>query len=310
MKLNAPKQLCCLLLFAFGVCVGCTAAQPAADYSEQSDRKVVRVYLLSGQSNMQGSGVIDQLPDTWRQPIEGAYFFADGRFGVLTPGATPLNGRQRFGPELGFARAMRSADPEHEIYIIKFARSGQPLHAGWDGNQWAGAEPAPGRKTFYPGLTPDDPNIGKHYRDQMRHVRAGFDAIRELGLEPSLTGVVWMQGEQDAKHAVSATQYAQSLGRFKARIEEDLDSEPVPFVFGQVLPHEPALARFTHRAQCRQAMANADQDSGHADAISGCVMVPTEAMVLLKDTVHYSTEGQQTLGMAFAVAMIDAHSHE
>lgn len=298
------RLLFCLMLLASMPAL----AQSRADAEGDTDPTVVEVYLLSGQSNMAGSGQINQLPEEWRQPIDGAMYFNGKAYEVLTPGQTKLNGPQRFGPELAFARAVRQANPERPTYIIKFALSGQPLHAGFDGANWRGAEPGPGRKTFYPGTGPEDPNLGKHYQALMRHAQAGFAALREQGLEPRLAGVVWMQGEADAKEEVSATQYARSLKLLKTRIEQDLDSPPVPFVFGQVLPHHPALARFTHRTECRQSMANADQDSGHADAIPGCIMVPTENMPLLDDTVHYTTDGLIKLGWAFGKAMVQARA--
>lgn len=284
-------------------------AWPAAaqDQTEPTPRPEADVYLLAGQSNMAGSGQKTQLPPEEARPIEGVRLWNGESFELIDPGKTELRqGDNRFGPELGFARVMHAAQPDRTVYIIKFARSGQPLHAGFDRANWMGEAPGPNRGTFYPGESADDPNIGNHYRDMMRRAAAAFADLHEQGLEPRLRGVVWMQGEADAKHEISALQYAQSLARLKSRIEADLGSEPVPFVFGQVLPHEPAAERFTHRTEIRQAMANADMNSGHADAIPGCLMVPTENMPLNNDTVHYSTTGVLLLGRALGQGMLDA----
>jgi len=301
----ALSRRCFALLLALLFTAAPWAAAQDADAPDTPDapaRPVVHVYLLSGQSNMVGSGQVSELSEAWRQPIDGAMLYSGKGFEVLTASAG------RFGPELGFAKVMRQARPDRRIFLIKFALSGQPLHAGFDGGNWQGATPGPNRKTFYPGIHAEDENIGLHYQALMRHAQAGYAALRDQGLEPQLQGVVWMQGEADAKNEVSATQYAQSLKLLKQRIEQDLNSEPVPFVFGQVLPHEPALDRFTHRSECRQSMANADMHSGHADAIPGCIMVPTENMPLNNDTVHYNTEGVLLLGQAFGKAMVDVQA--
>ena len=97
-----------------------------------------------------------------------------------------------------------------------------------------------------------------------------------------------------------------SLARLKTRIEEDLGSPPVPFVFGQVLAPEPALERFTHRELIRERMAQCDMRSGDGLAIAGVWMVATEGMPLRSDTVHYDSAGQALLGQAMALGMIQA----
>ncbi len=263
--------------------------------------------MLSGQSNMAGSGRADQLPEEWQQPIEGAYIFRDGRFQTLVAGKTGRSGR--FGPEVGFARSMlgdQSNKPE--IYLIKFALSGQPLDAGWDGGKWVGPEPGPDRKTFYPGTHPDDPNIGLHYKKLSEHVEAAMQRLMDDGYTPVLKGFVWMQGEADAKHEVSAGRYDRSLSLLKERIEQEHGlKDGTPFVFGQVLPHEPAHKRFVARDLIRRRMADAHWSSGTKHAIDNVWMVPTEGMDLLKDTVHYSTNGQLALGQAFGRVMLEAH---
>lgn len=282
-------------------------AGPATGQPADEERPTVDVYLLAGQSNMQGVGKVAELPAPWQAPLEGVQFWNGSTFETLDAGTTHISSRTTdFGPELGFARAQQILRPDHDIYLVKFYRSGQPLHHGWDGNRWAGGEPASGRRNFYPGETGDDANIGTHYRDLLVMARAAFAHLREQGLEPVLRGVVWMQGEADAKNETSADEYAASLARLKRRIEEDLASEPAAFVFGQVLAHEPALDRFTDRPLLRERMAQADMRSGDERAIEGVWMVPTEGMPLNNDTVHYNTEGMQLLGTAFGVAMVQA----
>ena len=272
-----------------------------------------RVYILSGQSNMAGSGQAKELSRDWRQPIKGAFICRGSDYEALDPDKLAIH-KKRFGPEIGFAHYMANNQPKKEhVFIIKFALSGQPLDAGWgaakaDGGGWAGPEPGPNRKTFYPGLNPKDPNIGLHYQRLHKHVADALKTLKDKGYAPQVKGIVWMQGEADAKHAVSAGRYDRSLALFKARLEEDFTSgKDVPFVFGQVLPHEPALERFTARDLIRQRMAEADWRSGNERAVDNIWMVSTDGMELLKDTVHYSTKGNLALGQAFGLEMLKAH---
>lgn len=128
--------------------------------------------------------------------------------------------------------------------------------------------------------------------------------LAKQGEEPQVQGFLWMQGEMDAKGEESAITYAANLKRLRDRLTADLKIDPeLPMVYGQVLPHEPAAPRFTHRTETRRQMADADADSGKPEAMPNAKMVSTDGYDLLPDTVHYSTKGQLQLGEEMAVAM-------
>lgn len=266
------------------------------------------VYILSGQSNMAGSGRKGEIPKAWQKPVENVQYWNGKEFVSFDPMALNLNGNGRFGPEVGFIHTLGSLYPERTFYVVKFALSGQPLHAGFHGGKWMGPDPGPNRNTFYPGTSPEDPNIGKHYQRLHAQFAAAFAVLEEAGKQPRLRGVAWMQGEADAKQELSAKTYDESIALLKRRIEEDCGSDSVPFVMGQVLPHSPAMPRFTHRLEIRQSQADADMRSESPRAISGVWNVPTDGMPLLADTVHYSTQGQLMLGTSFALAAIEAEN--
>ena len=68
----------------------------------------VDVYLLSGQSNMQGSGLVSDVPNEIG-PIPHAHYWNGEEFEPLVFGTTPTSRkRERFGPEIGFAQGMAS----------------------------------------------------------------------------------------------------------------------------------------------------------------------------------------------------------
>ena len=307
MNLTACRTRSCVALFAL-LLLAVSPTQARAQGEPKPKPRQVDVYLLAGQSNMQGAGQAKELPAKWQAPIEGALIYQGGAFKTLAAGD-----KGRFGPEIGFAHYLRNNQPGRPtIYLIKFALSGQPLDAGWnggaaDGSSWVGAEPGPNRKTFYPGTSADDPNMGLHYRRMAEHIGAAFKQLADEGYRPRLRGVVWMQGEQDAKNQVSADRYDKTLGLLKKRIEHDFaEGRDVPFIFGQVLPHEPALDRFTHRELIRKRMAEADWRSGSERAIKNVWMVSTDGLPLNDDTVHYNTEAQIALGQSFGVELLRA----
>lgn len=316
MPTRAPYRLAlaCVTLFATLASATGQAAAQATGTPRVGDRPVVaRVYILSGQSNMAGSGQAKELSRDWLRPIKGAFIYRASDFEAMDPGKLAAQ-KKRFGPEIGFAHYLVNNHPEkRHAFIVKFALSGQPLDAGWtkptaNGGGWVGPEPGPNRTTFYPGTSPKDPNIGLHYQRLHKQVADAMKSLKDKGYTPQIQGIVWMQGEADAKHETSAGRYDRSLSLLKSRLEEDFaGGKDVPFVFGQVLPHEPGLPRFTARGLIRQRMADADWNSGTKHAIDNVWMVPTEGMELLKDTVHYSTKGQLGLGQAFGAKMLEAH---
>lgn len=263
----------------------------------------VDVYLLSGQSNMQGSGRIADIPADVPREIPHAFFWNGKAFEPLVVGKTNVSGKpETFGPEIGFA--LEAATAERPIYLVKYYASGMPLYYGWNGSQWAGDKPGPGRRNFYPGTSADDPNQGTLYREMLSRYRAALASLERSGEAPVISGFVWMQGEMDSKHELSAGTYAEQLGLLRQRLGEDLKApESIPLAVGQVLPHEPALPRYTHRRLLREKMAAADSRSGKPEALSKSRMVSTDGFGLLPDTVHYDAAGQLQLGRAFAAAM-------
>lgn len=266
-------------------------------------RRPVDVYLLGGQSNMQGIGKIADVPEDVPRAVPHAFFWNGASFERLVVGTTRTSTRAgEFGPEFGFA--LETATAERPAHLVKFHASGIGLHAGWNDQTWEGEAPAPNRRTFHPGDDPGDPNQGTAYRDMAAAFRASLEHLRESGVSPVVRGFAWMQGEQDSKQAASAITWAANLARLRARLEEDLGLEgPVPMVFGQVLPHVPAKPRFTHRDEIRRQMDRADGDSGREEAIPLATMVPTDGFGLLPDTVHFDAAGQLRLGRAFAEAL-------
>ncbi|HPS00134.1 MAG TPA: sialate O-acetylesterase [Candidatus Sumerlaeota bacterium] len=297
------------------------AAQPAADPNapqrelisavpaDGSEAPVagVDVYVLAGQSNMQGTAKVKGLPAAFNRPMPNVFFWTGAAFEQLLPGKTKTSAREdEFGPELTFAATMASYHPGRLIYLIKYNAGDAALHEGWNGDNWEGGAAKPGRQNFYPGEGPDDPNAGMQYLNLRNLVRTALENLKKTTLPFQVRAIVWMQGEHDSKQQESALAYSANLARLKRRIEEDLGCGPVPLVYGQVLPYEPALTRFVARREIRASQQVAHCLSGQPAAIRGAWMVPTDGMPLLPDTVHYAPLGQAMLGEAFALGVLQA----
>lgn len=283
------KQVTLIALMSVSVAVSADPAQ---------------VYLLSGQSNMQGSGTLEELTDEQRATIPEALYWNGRTFEPLTPGTTKLSANlERFGPELQFARRLAEANPGDPFYIVKYAASGQPLDYRLSSQEWQGDTYGPGRSNFYPGKNDDDPNAGTRYRQMIKSMRGALAWLREHEPDFQVSGFLWMQGEADGKHEIPAKDYAANLRYLHERLMEDLAIPPCPMIYGQVLPYSPPAERFTHRDEVRQSMANADRASGHPDSYEWAYMISTDDIALKDDTVHYSSEGLFELSDRFYDAL-------
>ncbi|PQJ27614.1 sialate O-acetylesterase [Rubritalea profundi] len=209
-----------------------------------------------------------------------------------------------FGPEIGFSHEMTKDGKE--IYLIKFFSSGMPLHHGWSGGRWIGDAPSSERRTnFYPGIDDEDAKKGILYSAMILKFTAGINNLKAYGNTPKIRRFLWMQGERDAQNKQSANEYAACLKLLRNRISADLKTPDLPMVFGQVLPHTPALKRYPHTELIRAQMAAAVSHSGKPEIITRATMVSTDKFPLLKDKVHYNAKGQWMLGQSMAVAMRD-----
>lgn len=300
-------------MISFKKLSGWTAATLACGFmlsAVAANAKKAQVYIFSGQSNMQGSGLLAELPENYKQPQQKVFYWDNNTFVPLEPGKVRTSNPRTFGPEISFASTFRRFNPDTPLYIIKNYSSGKGLHRGWDNQKWEGEAPGPERMNFYPGEKPNDRNVGVHYRDLAQATQAGLKALKDSGVDYEVAGIVWVQGEQDGKNKVSAGQYAANLKQFKQRLQQDAGSGDVPLIYVQVLPFiEPfpsTGSRFPQRDLVREQMAKADARSGDAVSIPNAYMVPASGLPLNDDLVHYNTLGQLLLGEELALAAIQA----
>lgn len=282
-----------------------SAALPLACVAPQAHAAFVNVYLMAGQSNMQGLGTVSALTTDQKAAPANTYFWTGSTFQTFVPGVTytagntPLTSRAEFGPEVAFAASM--ASPTESTYLIKSYRGGTALDAGWADQTYVGGTGV-GRYNFYAGTSATDPNRGLSYISMMSTFQTALQNIVARGDTPVVKGMIWMQGEQDTKNSASAAAYAANLQLFVNRVRQDIGVADMPFVYGQAapsgeLPGETPVAAYVYRDQLRASQASA------ASLITGSAMVSTDGYPTLSDHAHYTTAGQLRLGADFATAM-------
>jgi len=235
-----------------------------------------KTFILSGQSNMAGHGRVPDLPESLRFIPENVELFIAGQ-------TYPFFDWGRFGPELTFAHHIANAWPDERILIIKFAVGASSLLA-W-APQWS---PAQAQIT-------DNADMGALYRKLLSVLQAGIQ-----GKKTELAGLVWMQGERDAKFLQAADNYAANFAELITHLRNDLNKSDLPIIYGQI---NPPPDRFPFVEMVRQAQEQYQKTD------PTCVMIPTDDLGKCEDGLHYNSAGHLELGHRFARAFTNAREH-
>ena len=243
------------LNFALSIWLGVTASGAAADKPAP-----VQVFLLAGQSNMEGKAKVSLLEYQAQQPATADLFkhlqkdgkwlerddvwikFLD-RHGKMTVGYGSPN---CIGPELGFATVVG----DHyagQVLLIKTAWGGRSLYR--DFRSPSAALPAEDvlqtmlvdLQKRLPDATLDDVKkpFGASYREMLAEVDTTLQNLPSLfpdyaGQGYELAGLIWFQGWNDMINPASTAEYASNLGHFIRDVRRDLKSPKLPFVIGQM----------------------------------------------------------------------------
>lgn len=206
--------------------------------------KPVKVFVLAGQSNMEGHGFIKADPKrnggkgsleaVTKDPATADKFkhlLAKGgdwavrddvwihyltRKGKLTAGFGV--GKDRIGPELGFGHAIGEAT-EEPVLLIKLA---------WGGKSLA--------KDFRPPSSGGD--VGPYYTEVVKRTKAvlaelkkEFPEFGDRGYE--LAGFGWHQGWNDRINQAFVDEYEKNMANFIRDVRKDLGVKELPFVIAE-----------------------------------------------------------------------------
>jgi len=238
----------------------------------------LKVFILSGQSNMVGSGT--EAPREFRnQPIREVTLFQVPQQGRPLKRKLVYNTRAKkiasIGPELTFAMDVQEGLGE-KIGILKFAIGGRSLATH-----------------FIPSVDEAPEDSGR--RDHLwAELRRQILAVKKMG-DVEFAGMLWLQGERDIKEeGPSASQYADNLRLLIDKVRDVTGEPDLPFIAGRVNPPNPG-ERFD---QVRKGI----ETGGGAENYAWIDLdeVPKNA-----DNLHYSSEGQLMIGKAFAAKMLE-----
>lgn len=250
-----------------------TAEETAEPEPEPEPEPILSVYLLAGQSNMDGVGLVTGLPPSMQVASPTIPLFWSGRWAWQGLAPSSYSGAQYFGPEVTMGHRLLEIAPEQPIALIKHAWGGTNLAQCW-----------------YPGETSADSTQGDCYRDFMLTVDTALAELEASGTAYSLAGMAWMQGESDATYEPWANSYESNLNQLIARVREDVLEPNLPVVMGRI----DCSVHCPYRETVREA-----QDAVAASDLT-VEVVETADLPQVADALHFDASGMRTLGERFA----------
>ena len=217
-----------------------------------------RIFILTGQSNMLGLASVASMPAQYRVVPPNVVVWDDTAWVPLKPFG---NSDSTFGPEIAFGIAVAQSRPHEHIGLIKLARGGSPISA------WAG-----GDSSLYSAL--------------LRRVQLALRSSPNARIE----GVLWVQGERDARSQELALSYAEKLDSLVVAFRRDLRVGDLSFFCAEVNPPYP-FATAVRAAQVSLP-----------SRLPRTFVVTSEGLSKNADGVHYDAAGQIGLGLRFAAA--------
>jgi hypothetical protein len=234
MTTSRLTSIACLFILT-----GATSASPAAD-------KTIQVFILAGQSNMEGQGVVaydhpkyynggkgnlvwsmqnsksaalmKHLKDgagKWIEREDVRISFRDQReirTGKLGIGFTGYGGTSHIGPELQFGHVIGDhlGSP---VLLIKTAWGGKSLYSDFRPPSSGGA-------------------VGPYYKKMLEEVRAALAALGDRKYR--ISGFVWFQGWNDMVNKDARAEYTVNLVNLAIDIRKELKSPRLPVVIGEL----------------------------------------------------------------------------
>jgi hypothetical protein len=254
--------------------------------------KQIKVFVLSGQSNMGGHGASKDLDPALQQGNDRILMFEDGKWQPLRPL------KRTFGPEIAFALTMAKAWPNETIGIVKQAKGGTGVLA-WH-PQW----------TKEQADRTGDAKKGNLWLELTNKVEPAITAV-----DCELKGFVWMQGGADMRNEELGKEYLQNLSALVLGLRQEFKVPNLPFVLGSYRDggapedlsgmKEQVLkmgGRKKGSYYVLQAQYEAEQELKPAN------MVPLRDLQRWPKNVHYDTRGHMDLGRLLAEGYLELTS--
>jgi hypothetical protein len=240
-----------------------SAAEPAP---ELPPRERFHLYVLIGQSNMAGRGVLDPTVTVSSERV--MKYTTDQAW---APGTEPLHAKKRgnggAGLAASFARAMADAEPDVTIGLIPCAVGGTPL------SRWVKG--------------------GDLYEQAVHRTRQAMH-------DGSLKGILWHQGESDSKQEETARTYGDRLTQMVADLREDLGAGEVPFVAGHLGQF---VTSPKHAGKYAYSQFVEDHLTALPGRVPCAAVVESTGLTAKQDELHFDTPSLREFGIRYAAAM-------
>jgi arylsulfatase A-like enzyme len=237
-------------------------AEPTAAADEPQN---LQIYVLMGQSNMAGRGLLEKT----REPLHPKILMLT-KEERWEPASEPLHfDKSIAGAGLGasFSLRMSAAEPQAMIGLVPCAVGGTPL------SRWQkGAD---------------------LYEQALKRIRAA----QKAGI---VRGVLWHQGENDALDLQQAESYGRRLAEMVNDLRQDTGNSQLPFVAGTLgdFLSDDAAGNPSHwRTVNAQLLLLPGLTSRTA-------IVDASGLKPKSDGVHFDTPSLRTLGERYATAML------
>lgn len=230
-------------------------------------KEKLHLYLLIGQSNMAGRGVIDS-----ENSVSKLRILKFSSRNAWASGVEPLHtdkpAMAGVGLGMSFARAMADADPTITVGLIPCAVGGTPLQRWQKG--------------------------GDLYAQALARAKLAMK-------DGTLKGILWHQGEGDSGAEETARSYSSRLSQMIADLRADLGAGEVPFVAGKLGEF---LAPVSKEGKPSFWPVVNEQLTTLPRTVPYAAVVESTDLKPKGDQVHFDTPSLREFGRRYAKAMM------
>ncbi|CAZ97644.1 sialate O-acetylesterase [Zobellia galactanivorans] len=236
---------------------------------QENQELPVKVFILGGQSNMDGTGKSEDLPEKYRSHPDEVMIWDNKKEKWVSLGTDSFSERRKFkfGPEIAFSHLMAKKFPNHTIAIVKTSGGGTKLWKHW----------LPGQPM---------------YTRFLKNMDNALQNLKGQGVAYEVSGMLWMQGESDAETLEWANAYEENLKVLYKDVRKETGKKNLPIVMGRI---SIGLLRKTPWNFDHTEVVQAAQDKVAAED-KNVFIINTDKLETLNDNTHFNSESNIWLG--------------